>query len=244
MPGTSPRFAAARPSLVFDLDPPTIPAAPLDAVPRLVPAVERPAHSNRAAFNEQATEKVFLSALRYAAQRASMVRRAGGRIDRLYPRELVSDALADTWAGTVAWDSERCSLLDHVRGVIRYRSWQHATGARQLPHVSIDFGETKASREADLALRHASIGSLTPIALSGLARTVVGELRRLAHGDPDVTAVVDAWQHGEIDRADVLRHTGLTEKAYKAARARLSYLLLDLPASLRTTVQDVLRSNQ
>src|SRR5262245_28626769 len=70
----------------------------------MTPAIE-------AAFRAQATEELTRRALRYARQRAALVRRAGRRIDSLYARELVQDALTDTWAGVLAWDPARRSLL-------------------------------------------------------------------------------------------------------------------------------------
>ena len=197
--------------------------------------------SHRSELHEQATEDVLRAAHRYARQRAGLVRRAGVRVDRLYERELVQDALADTWAGTdVLWDPAQCSLLEHLRGLIRSRTWKDATGARQRPHVSIDWDEDLVT-EVDEAHRHGTQGNVSPIVLARVAATVVQDLQRLAAGDAAATAILAAWEDGLVDRDEVIARTALTDKEYKAARARLTYLVLSLPQSLRETARTVLR---
>jgi hypothetical protein len=197
--------------------------------------------SNRSELHEQATEDVLEAARQYARQRARLVRRAGVRVDHLYARELVQDAYADTWAGTdVQWDPAQCSLLEHLRGLIRSRTWKDATGARQRPHVSIDWDEDLVT-EVDDAHRHGTQGNVSPIVLARVAATVVQDLQRLAAGDAAATAILAAWEDGLVDRDEVIARTALTDKEYKAARARLTYLVLSLPQSLRETARTVLR---
>jgi hypothetical protein len=198
--------------------------------------------SNRSAFQEQATEELRRAALRYARQRAALVRRSGRRIDNLYVRELVQDALADTWMGTVSWDPARCSLLDHVRGVIRSRSWKDAIGARRSPHFSLDGPKASLALQAEGAQQHATQGNLSPIMIAALTTAVVTDLRRLADGDTAATAILGAWAAGHVERHEVVAHTGLGEKDYKTARARLTYLVMSLPQSLRDAAKSLLRS--
>lgn len=182
------------------------------------------------------------SALRYARQRAVLVRRSGARIDNLYPRELVQDALADTWIGEVVWDPTRCSLLDHIRGVIRSRSWKDAIGARRFRHFCFGTDDSPAAREVDEAQRHGTVGNVSPIVLAGLTASVTSGLQRLAQGDRAATAILGAWAAGLTERDEVMLHTGLSGTEYKAARARLTYLVMSLPQSLREVVRVRLRS--
>jgi hypothetical protein len=197
--------------------------------------------SNRSELHEQATEGVVRAAHQYARQRARLVRRAGVRVDDLYARELVQDALSDTWAGTdVVWDPAQCPLLEHLRGLIRSRTWKDATGARQRRHVCID-GNEELITEVEDAHRHATQGNVSPIILARVAATVVQDLQRLAAGDAAATAILVAWEDGLVDRDEVIERTALTDKEYKAARARLTYLVLSLPQSLRETARMVLR---
>ncbi len=203
-----------------------------------------PLEVRHAAFRHEINPAVLAAAVRYAEERSKMVRKAGGRVDRYYARELVQDALADIWIGGVAWDPARCPLRQKILDVVKWRSAQEAQGCRKRPHFSMDLTETPVSREAEKALAHASSGSLTPIALSALARSVVSQLRQLAKGDPAATAVLEAWVDGDFDPEDVRARTGLSDKAYRAARARLTYFVRDMPAYLRDAAVSALRSNQ
>jgi len=143
-------------------------------------------------------------------------------------------------ARTYCGIQRRCSLLEHLRGLIRSRTWKDATGARQRPHVSIDWDEDLIT-EVDDAHRHGTQGNVSPIVLARVAATVVQDLQRLAAGDAAVTAILAAWEEGLVDRDEVIERTALTDKEYKAARARLTYLVLSLPQSLRESARTVLR---
>jgi hypothetical protein len=105
------------------------------------------------AFAEQASDELIRRASRYARQRAAIVRRAGRRIDNLYGRELVQDALCDIWSGAVTWDPARSSLLDEVRSVVRSRSWKDAKWARRSPHLRAR-GRGYPARLRSLYVRH------------------------------------------------------------------------------------------
>ena len=201
-----------------------------------------PPPSNRSELLNQATKELRRAAYRYARQRSALVRRAGVRIDHLYARELVQDALADTWLGTtVTWNPQQRTLLDHIRRIIRYRSWKDVIGARRRPHVSID-GDEEVSVEVDDMQSHGTQGSVSPIVLAGVTASVVRDLRRLAAGDPAAMAILVAWEEGLVDREDVMDRTGLSQKDYKAARSRLLYLVPSLPQSLLETARTLLRS--
>lgn len=199
-----------------------------------------PSPSNRSELQKQATNDLRRDIQRYARQRAALVRRAGRRIDDLYARELVQDALADTWVGTETWNPDTCSLQKHLRRLIRRRSWKDAIGARQRPHLSID-RDPDLITEIDEAHRHGTQGTVSPLVVARLTATLVREMRSLADGDPRVTAILVSWEDGLIDRDDVMSRTGLSSKDYKAARDRLMYLVPSLPQWLRETGRTLLR---
>ena len=199
--------------------------------------------SNRSDLLKQTTDELLRAAHRYARQRAAMVRRAGVRVNHLYARELVQDALSDTWLGRdIVWDPAQCSLLEHLRGLIRSRTWKDATSARQRPHVSIDWDEDLIA-VIDEAHYNGTQGKVSPIVLAQLASTVIQDLQRMSAGDAAATGILAAWQEGLVDRDEVIARTGLTDNEYKAARARLTYLVLSLPHSVRETARAVLRGN-
>lgn len=207
---------------------PTVDAAAMAAVQR--------------AFTEQASDELIRTACRYARQRAVIVRRAGRRVDSLYGRELVQDALIDIWSGLVAWDPARCSLLEQVRSVVRSRSWKDAQWAQRSPHLSLDVNDTAAAITAEASHQFAMQQQLQPFMICGLTVAVVTELRRLAEGDAAAGAVLGAWADGVVERSEVMEHTGLSREEYTIARARLTYLVRELPSSLDEAARTLLRS--
>jgi hypothetical protein len=203
---------------------------------------ERTSPTVEAAFRAQATEELTRRALRYARQRAALVRRAGRRVDNLYARELVQDALTDTWAGVLTWDPGKRSLLKHVLDVIQDRSGKDAKWVRRSPHLSLDVHDDAAAITAEASHHLAVQGPADPFMISELAVLVVTELRRLAAGDRAATALLEAWADGVVGRSDVMRHTGMSRQEYRMARARLTYLVRELPSSLDEAARTLLRS--
>ena len=180
------------------------------------------------AFTEQASNELIRRASRYARQRAVIVRQAGRRIDNMYGRELVQDALCDIWSGAVGWDPARCSLLHQVRSVVRSRSWKDAQWAQRSPHLSLDVHDTAAAITAEASHQFAMQAQLEPFKICGLTAAVVTELRRLAEG--------------VVGQGDVMEYTGLSRQGYRIARARLAYLVRELPSSLDDAARTLLRS--
>jgi hypothetical protein len=208
---------------------------------RLPPMSARTSQAVEAAFREQATDELSRRALRYARQRAALLRRAGRRIDNLYARELVQDALTDTWAGVLTWDPAKRSLLKHVLDVIRYRSWKDAKWVRRSPHLSLDVHDEAAAITAEASHQLAVQAHVEPFMISELTAVVVTELQRLADGDRAATAL-EAWAEGVVGRSEVMRHTGMSRQEYRVARSRLTYLVRELPSSLDDAARTLLRS--
>lgn len=59
-------------------------------------------------YQKQATAKLITGLHQYARTRALSVADAGRKVDDYYARELVMDALGDTWLGVVQWDPAKC----------------------------------------------------------------------------------------------------------------------------------------
>jgi hypothetical protein len=196
------------------------------------------------AFNAQATQATYRAAVKFARFRARLIEMAGKKADRAYVQELVHDAFGDTWAGDPPWNPESCSLLDHVRGLIRHRSWKDAQWLRRHPHVPLSECDERAAIRAKSSHGIDALPQSSPIMLAEMTAEVVGLLRRLARGDDEVTRILDAWQDGHVDRVDVMVATGLSPSAYKATRARVAYLVQNLPQSVRDRAIDILRSDK
>jgi hypothetical protein len=197
--------------------------------------------SSREAFRQQATGDLWRAALRYARRRATLVRRAGARIDHLYAQDLVEDALGDTWIGTqVTWDPSQCSLREHIRTLIRSRSWKDREAAEQRPHISVDWDADDAV-EMDESTRRDMAGRDSPILFGCVIDAIIAELQRQASGDNDALAILAAWREDLSDRDDVIAYTGLSAREYRKARARLTYLVQKLPQPLRDDARTLLK---
>lgn len=202
------------------------------------------------AFRDQLTPELIKAARRYARQRAKLVREVRRRIDPLYHLELVQDALGDTWRGTVRWDPARRSLLDHVRDVIRQRTFNDRRRAGVYQHVSMhhspvandEVSMTGLTIEAEMAQAHGSGAVPSPAIVATLLDQVVLELHRLAARDLDARAILGCWAKGITDGSEVMDLTGLAENDYRKARQRILYLARHLPPELRDAAEDTLRS--
>jgi hypothetical protein len=201
------------------------------------------------ALREQFTPRVNTELRRYAEYRARMVR-AAGRVcppPERYARDLVHDAYADTWSGERTWDPERCSLVDHLRGVIDSRTWNEIKAPRK--HVSLD--ARRIANDDDDRVGHelleledklpAPYDDISAVVLPALVKRTCHALRQAAT-ERDSLDIVRAWELGFIERDEICALTGLDEAAYRRARSRLLYIAGDLPDELRQLVRDYLRS--
>lgn len=152
-----------------------------------------------ARFHAQATTAMLASVARFAARRAYYVAKLGGRTDPVYAEELVADAVADTLVGRVTWEPARCSLWQHLCGVIRSRS-RH-DGARAVRHTDVP------------GLEVPSAATLPAVALAWT------QFAATAAADAEVHALFTAYADG-AERRDLLA-AGWSPLQYAAARKRL-----------------------
>jgi hypothetical protein len=199
----------------------------------------------RAALQADLTGALQRRAYRFARTRAALVRQAGGRSDRSFMRELVCDAIADTWSGDLQWDPARCSLLDHLCGAMRRRTSDDAERVRRFQHLSIDglfdgdSGPARHELESFLARDHSGTSAEDHAAL---VADVIDELRLLADpGDSAVAAILDAWADGMTTASDIIGRSRLSAPTYRAARSRIDRLTPELPNELRSAVLSLLR---
>jgi hypothetical protein len=230
------------PGIAIDNAPPMTDINEEDQAPRPPPP------DTLRALEEQSTPKLTGKARRYAEGRVQLVRDAGYAVPENYDHELVHDAYTDTWSGAAEWDPSRCSLLVHLRGVIKLRTWAAVRHERRFQRVSLD---ADADPDADVGpeddadaleqLLVASSGDLGPIRFVSLLRRVCAAMREHARLDGDDPAVLACWELGFVDSDEIMRITGLDAIAYKRARRRLLYQCRDLPSDLREEVKDALR---
>lgn len=192
------------------------------------------------ALEEQNTSEFRVEAHRFAEARMRYVRDVGQPVPENYAIELVDDAITDTRVGIARWDPARCSLLVHIRGVIRERTAKEVRRGRRFPHVSI---HVTANGFSDaLYVEHLSNPENSSVAFIGLVFRIASELRMITHSDANAQMVLKCWDMGIVERGAVMARTGLTLAAYKATRKRLFSLSKRLPPEVGESTREVLRS--
>src|SRR5688500_2791828 len=77
-----------------------------------------PPPTEREQVKAQATDDMMSDVYGYVAKRATWIQHRQGRRTPGLIRELIQDALGDTFAGIVKWDPSRCPLSLHLKTVI------------------------------------------------------------------------------------------------------------------------------
>lgn len=181
------------------------------------------------AFAAQCTDQLYDVGRRFAARRAAVVARCGGRVDDYYVRELVANAISDTAAGTLCWDPAVQSLEAHVLDAISRRANHDCSRALRYRHEAVDFFDPETSW-ALVEEVEAKLADAVPSVWYGAKLERVTELRELAgHEDAHVLLVLDAFEAGATTKSDVLHFTGLSDREYRAAQKRLMRLAAKLP---------------
>ena len=187
-----------------------------------------------AAFRAQLTSALREQLHAFARRRAHEVSRAGVTADDYYERELVADAIADTFLGELRWDPAVVDLATHLVRAIQFRTRDDRDHAIAFPHVGLDDNErgdaTPTERESSTLTAAEPSADATRFAAEVLAR-----LHTLARGDRSVLRLLDAYAAGATRKADVMSHCRMTSATYHNARIRLSRLvaMLDQPRKRR-----------
>jgi hypothetical protein len=183
----------------------------------------------RATFNAQLTKAVMDDVVAYVAKRASWIEHQAGRRAPGLIREMVQDAIGDTFTGVVTWDPKRCSLAFHLKTVIRSRLAHELERAEAYNHVSTDVLSEEALSEAMAAV---APPASKPELVEYVDELAV-QLRAEAGDDRHVLALIDCYCDGITERRDVCRATRMTARAYHNAHRRLKRLVENLPEPLR-----------
>lgn len=202
------------------------------SVARERPGALAPPHDEKwyRSFASQYTTTLIAAALPVAKQRAATVARVNPAADDYYAKELLADAVEDTLTGVLRWDPEVRPLLHHLCLAIWTRSnhdYQRAVKFRSVPlHLDGD-DAPELLAEVETALHDRSATGHAESMLANRER--MSQLRELAVADPEASAILEAWEAHASDRSEVMAHTGMSAKAYHAARERLTRLAKKLP---------------
>ncbi len=201
----------------------------------------RPPEEWRRAFEEQATNKAMAGVHTYAGKLARMIERATRRRDALIARELVLDAMSDTFAGIVKWDPAKASLASHLCRVIRSRTAHELDRAGTFVHLSLDDHDASVdalNHEASSAL---GVENESPERrrTAANARQVLDGIRKLAGGDKLVLQLLDAYDAGATERHEIVQLTGMKTTAYHNVRRRVHRLADKLPDDVRDAIVEI-----
>ncbi len=197
---------------------------------------EGPSPIWRAQFLAQATDDMMDDVCAYVAKRATWVEHQQGRRAPGLIREMVQDAIGDTFVGIVAWDPSRCPLALHLKSVVRSRLSHDLERVEQFSHVGMaDASESDVHEVMEAQAKPAADPTLDRYVDEFYAR-----LRELAKEDEPVLVLLDANMAGFIERAHVCRATGMTKAGYHNAHRRLKRLADNLPEHLRAAALDAL----
>lgn len=196
---------------------------------------EGPSPAWRAQFKAQATQDMMDDVYGYVAKRATWIEHQQGRRAPGLIREMIQDALGDTFAGIVTWDPSRCSLALHLKSVIRSRLSHELERAEQFAHVGVD-----DAPEVDVSAVMERSAKTTDPKLDEYVEEFARRLRDLASDDEAVLALLESYLSGVTERAQICRATGMTKAAYHNAHRRLKRLADKLPEHLRAAALDTL----
>ena len=193
----------------------------------------------RAAFDAQAS-MVLLDRV-YRAARARMRIYAGRtqHVNAADVDDMVNGVLTDTLDGTLKWNYKSKPLLRHLLDTVKYRvrddarrSWRETARLDVLDeeHTDASLGESMVS------------GAKLPrpdeaMCVGQIADELVAQIRKLIGNDREVVKLFEAiCIKGAFERAEIMKETGLSAGAYKNARRRLDFILLQLPIETREAV--------
>ena len=182
----------------------------------------------RATFRTQATKDTLDDVIAYAASEASWLQYSNGRRHPGTVEEMVRDALGDTFAGTVTWKPDRCTLAMHLRSVIRTRLSHERERAKHLKHVRLHLmSDARASEALAIDAAPSATGRK-----NRFAEQFATKLREVAAGDVPVLQLIECYGAGITQRQKVCRETGMTTTTFHNADRRLKRLVKKLPAEL------------
>lgn len=177
-------------------------------------------------FEKQLTPALIDRLRNYARPRALALASTGRKTDDYYARELVQDAIGDTWSGALRWDPTKRSLEDHLLRAMKDRAKRHRKHAVDFPHDALG-DETDASRCAE---EDASRMVADPVYVERrvYAQETMAKIRAAAFDDKPVLRVLDAYDAGAQTKDDVLAFTRMKARTYHNAHIRLKRIVRNL----------------
>lgn len=180
------------------------------------------------ALENQLTETMLDRVRRFARTRALGVARFGRKVDDYYARELVQDAVADTYTGARRWDPAAVSLETHLVRAVQCRTRDERRHLKKFRHQGLD-DSTEDARDAERDLSLANGGD-ERAERQQYATEIMAAVRARAAGDRDVLRILDAYAAGVTIKTDVMAHAKMKARTYHNAHNRLVRVVRSLCA--------------
>jgi hypothetical protein len=177
-------------------------------------------------FEKQLTHNLLDRLRNYARPRAFAVAAAGRKVDDFYTRELVQDAIGDTWSGVLRWDPTCCSLEFHLLRAVQSRTDKHRKHAKENPHDALGDATIASLNAEQDASNLVSSGDRAERRV--FARETMEQLRAAAKQDKQILRVLAAYDAGAQTKDDVLAHARMNDGTYHKAHIRLKRMVRKL----------------
>jgi hypothetical protein len=179
------------------------------------------------AFDSQLDDETIERVIAFARPRAFYVGCAGRKVDDYYARELVQDAIGDTWMGRLAWDPSRVSLKTHLLRAVQCRTKDEHKRALALPHDTLGDGPDDAA-QIEYEASATVAGGKVRAEVSTYTHEVLAQIRQAARDDRHVLRIVDAICAGAYAKIEILEHAKMNARTYVNAQVRLRKIIRTL----------------
>lgn len=162
--------------------------------------------------------------------------------------ELVNAAVVDTCDGVRIWHPAARTLRRHLEQTVNSRLWHECERARRRRFVALapanpdDSQDPAAALEVEVSERREDPRTRPDalVAQHEVRARVFGALRGEAARDPELLALLDAYEHGHHVESDAEASTGVAGQAFKNLVRRFKTIRHHLPAELRSDALDVM----
>ena len=170
------------------------------------------------------------------------------RIDPHKAIELVNAAVVDTCDGVRVWHPAARTLRRHLEQTVNSRLWHECERARRRRFVPLapanpdDSQDSAAALEVEVSERREDPRTRPDalVAQHEVRARVFGVMRGEAARDPELLALLDAYEQGHHVESDAEARTGVAGQAFKNLVRRFKTIRHHLPDELRGAALEVM----
>jgi hypothetical protein len=171
-----------------------------------------------------------------------------GRVDPQKASDLVNAAIVDTCNGVRIWDPSARPLRRHLEQTINSRLWHECEQMRRRRFLPLTAATVEDSQDAAAALEVEMCEQRedprtrpdAQLAQREVRARVYAALRERAERDPQVLALLTAYERGHSKQADAETHVGINGQAFQNLMRRFRTIRGHLPGELRSAALDVI----